>query len=84
MVLVYSNVIMDKPCSLSLNISMASILPKPNATVIRLLLTSRDCSRYASVTQVLSNFNWPTLIMSRSRNEQKVTMLFKIVNLTPD
>jgi len=35
-------------------------------------------SRYASVTQMLSNLHWPTL--SRSKNEQKATMLFKIVN----
>ena len=35
-------------------------------------------SQHASVTQMLSNLNWPTL--SRSRNEQNATMLFKIVN----
>ena len=35
-------------------------------------------SQYASVTQMLFNLNWPTL--SRSRNEQNATMLFKIVN----
>ena len=35
-------------------------------------------SRYSSVTEMLSNLNWPTL--ARCRNEQKATMLFKIIS----
>ena len=35
-------------------------------------------SRYASVTEMLSSLEWPTL--SRCRNEQKAIMLFKIIN----
>jgi len=35
-------------------------------------------STYASVTQMLTNLNWPTL--AKCRQEQKVIMMFKIVN----
>ena len=35
-------------------------------------------SRYASVTQMLTNLNWPTL--ARCRDELKAIMMFKISN----
>jgi len=39
---------------------------------------NNNYSRYASVSEMLTNLNWPTL--SRGRNEQKATMLFKIIS----
>ena len=38
---------------------------------------TNNYSRYASVSEMLSTLNWPTL--SRLRNEHKATMLFKIL-----
>jgi len=37
-----------------------------------------DFSTYASVTQMLTDLNWPTL--AKCRKEQKAVMIFKIVN----
>ena len=41
-----------------------------------------DYSNYASVSEMLGHLNWPTL--AQGRNEQRFTMMFKIVRQLVD